>query len=60
MIRRYEGKGSFNKVEIMKASCQVGKKTTGKLQVDKLKEGRQAGKQASWKVGLQVGKKTRR
>ena len=45
----------------MKASCQVGKKATGKLQVDKLKEGRQAGKQqVSWKVGLQVGKKTRR
>ena len=44
----------------MKASCQVGKKATGKLQVDKLKKGRQAGKQVSWKVGLQVGKKTRR
>ena len=44
----------------MKASCQEGKKATDKLQVDKLKEGRQAGKQASWKVGLQVGKKARR
>ena len=45
----------------MKASCQAGKKAMGKLQVDKLKKGRQAGKQqVSCKVGLQVGKKTRR